>query len=64
MVEASRRACPIIPIVVYHGLVIGGLFAAPFAAWLCRHLQARVLLVIVGLLITSLSTYNLWKALG
>ena len=49
---------------VIAGLVIGGLFAAPFAAWLCRHLQARVLLVIVGLLITSLSTYNLWKALG
>jgi len=49
---------------VIAGLVIGGLFAAPFAAWLCRHLPARVLLVIVGVLISLLSLFNLWKAIG
>lgn len=49
---------------VIAGLVIGGLFAAPFAAWLCRHLPARTLLVIVGVLISSLSVFNLWKALA
>lgn len=46
------------------GLVFGGLFAAPFAAWLCHKLSARVLLWIVGLLISLLSLYNLYKALA
>ena len=45
------------------GLVVGGLFAAPFAALLCRHLRARTLLIVVGLLITSLSAWNLYRAL-
>ncbi len=46
------------------GLVIGGLFAAPFAALLTRKLNTRSLLILVGLLITVVSTYNLHKALG
>jgi uncharacterized protein len=46
------------------GLVIGGLFAAPFAAVLTRRLNTRSLLVLVGLLITVVSSYNLHKALG
>lgn len=45
------------------GLVVGGLFAAPFAALLCRHLRARALLIVVGVLITSLSAWNLYRAL-
>lgn len=45
------------------GLVFGGLFAAPLAALLVRQLPTRALLVIVGVLITSLSAWNLWKAL-
>ncbi|PRH84948.1 hypothetical protein C5L14_23615 [Labrys okinawensis] len=45
------------------GLVFGGLFAAPLAALLGRQLPTRALLVIVGVLITSLSAWNLWKAL-
>lgn len=49
---------------VIAGLVVGGLFAAPFAAWLCSKLPARTLLVIVGLLISTLSVINLWKALA
>ncbi len=49
---------------VIAGLVIGGLFAAPFAAWLCKHLQARTLLMLVGVLITTISCFNLWKALA
>jgi uncharacterized membrane protein YfcA len=48
---------------VIAGLVFGGLFAAPFAAWLCKHLQARVLLILVGVLISGLSVFNLVKAL-
>lgn len=49
---------------VIAGLVLGGMFAAPMAAWLCRHLQARVLLTMVGVLITLLSLFNLYKALA
>lgn len=44
------------------GLVVGGLVAAPIAAFVCRMLPARALLVIVGLLIACLSAWNLSKA--
>jgi uncharacterized membrane protein YfcA len=44
------------------GLVLGGLFAAPLAAMLTRHLQTKVLLVLVGSVITLISFYNLWQA--
>lgn len=46
------------------GLVVGGLFAAPLAALLTRHLHTRVLLVLVGTTISAISAYNLWRALG
>jgi uncharacterized membrane protein YfcA len=46
------------------GLVFGGLFAAPFAALLCRTLQARTLMTIVGCLVTAISLFNIWKALA
>ncbi len=44
------------------GLVLGGLFAAPFAALLCRKLHARTLLVLVGILISAVSIFNLYKS--
>jgi uncharacterized protein len=37
------------------GLVVGGLFAAPFAAYLCKRLAARTLMLLVGALITLVS---------
>lgn len=43
------------------GLVFGGLFAAPFAAVLTRHAPTKLLLAIVGVLISALSAYNLSK---
>jgi hypothetical protein len=46
------------------GLVVGGLFAAPFAAFLCKRIHARALLFIVGALVTLLSLWNLYKALA
>ena len=49
--------------VLVAGLVLGGLFAAPFAALLCRRLHARTLLITVGVLITALSAWNLARAL-
>mgnify|MGYP001342024938 FL=1 len=45
------------------GLVFGGLFAAPFAALLCKKLPARTLLIIVGTLITAISAYNIYSSL-
>ncbi|GAB1719606.1 MAG: Protein of unknown function DUF81 [Nitrosospira sp.] len=50
------------PIIV--GLVFGGLFAAPFAAVLCKKLHAKTLLILVGTLITLISLYNLYRAIG
>ncbi|MDP2246674.1 MAG: sulfite exporter TauE/SafE family protein, partial [Nitrosomonadales bacterium] len=44
------------------GLVIGGLFAAPFAAYITKHLKAKTLLILVGVLISSISAYNLYKS--
>jgi uncharacterized membrane protein YfcA len=47
---------------VVAGLVIGGLFAAPIAAWLTRKVHAKHLLVLVGVLISLVSVVNLYKA--
>ncbi len=46
------------------GLVLGGLFAAPLAALLTRHLRTRVLLLLVGGVIVAVSLFNLWRALA
>lgn len=45
------------------GLVVGGLFAAPFAAYLTKRLHTKTLLAIVGCVIALISTYNLYRAL-
>lgn len=45
------------------GLVIGGLFAAPFAALMTKSLQARTLMILVGSLITFISAFNLYQSL-
>jgi uncharacterized protein len=44
------------------GLVTGGLFAAPLAAYLTKRLHAKVLLVLVGGLISAISAFNLYMA--
>jgi uncharacterized membrane protein YfcA len=46
------------------GLVVGGLFAAPFAALLTRKLSTRTLLTLVGSVISAVSLYNIYRALG
>lgn len=51
------------PWVVVSGLVIGGLFAAPFSAYLCSQFRTKTLLILVGSLISSISLFNLYKAL-
>lgn len=44
------------------GLVLGGVAAAPLAAWICKKIPVRPLLAIVGILIIGLNVYNfiLW----
>ncbi len=46
------------------GLVFGGLFAAPFAALLCKKLHAKTLLIIIGCLITLISAFNIYIGLS
>lgn len=46
------------------GLVIGGLFAAPFAAFLTSRLKTKTLLALVGTVISIVSAYNLYHALA
>ena len=45
------------------GLVVGGLFAAPFAAVLTRMLPTRGLLILVGTVISLISFFNIYQAL-
>jgi uncharacterized membrane protein YfcA len=40
-------------------LVLGGILAAPFGGWAVRHVPARALMVAVGLLIVTLSVFQL-----
>ena len=43
------------------GLLVGGLIAAPFAAYLVKILPANVLMIAVGVLVVSLSLWNLLR---
>jgi uncharacterized membrane protein YfcA len=52
------------PWVVVAGLVVGGLFAAPFAAYLTSRLSTKTLLALVGTVISIVSLYNLYRALA
>lgn len=46
---------------VVAGLIVGGLFAAPLAAYACKKFSTRTLLILVGLLIIGISVFNLYK---
>jgi len=50
------------PIIV--GLIIGGVLAAPLAAYVCKRLPPRAFLILVAILIVALSTYTLYRALS
>lgn len=49
---------------VIFGLALGGLVAAPIAAWACRHLPTKPFMILVGVLIIALSIRTLLKAVG
>ena len=46
---------------IIFGLVVGGLFAAPFAALLCKHLPIKFLMIIVGCVVATLSIINIFQ---
>lgn len=45
------------------GLIIGGVLAAPLAAYVCKRLPSRALLIMVGILITVLSIRTIYLSL-
>lgn len=45
------------------GLIIGGVMAAPLAAYVCKRLPSRALMIIVGLLIVALSIRTICSVL-
>jgi uncharacterized membrane protein YfcA len=45
------------------GLLIGGVLAAPFGAWIAKRVNADSLLTFVGALLTLVSLYGLYRAL-
>ena len=46
------------------GLLIGGIVAAPFGAWAAKHLPAKKMLILVGVVLTLTSSYGIWSAWG
>jgi hypothetical protein len=46
------------------GLLIGGVVAAPFGAWIAKRVNPDVLLTFVGALLTLISLFGLYRALG
>jgi len=46
------------------GLLIGGVIAAPLAAWAAKLAPPKILLVLVGVLLTLTSAYGVWRAIA
>ncbi len=46
------------------GLLIGGVAAAPLGAFVAKRIEARSLLIMVGIVLTATSAFSLWKALS
>ena len=46
------------------GLLIGGVFAAPFGAWIAKRVNPDTLLTFVGGLLTLISLFGLYRALS
>lgn len=45
------------------GLIIGGVLAAPFGAFLATKINKRLFLLLIGIVITIISTLVLWDAI-
>lgn len=46
------------------GLLIGGIIAAPFGALLAKRIEAKKLMLMVGVVLTATSLYGLYRALA
>ena len=46
------------------GLLIGGLLAAPLGAWVAKHFDPKVMLILVGVVLTMTSLYGAYRAWG
>lgn len=46
------------------GLLIGGVIAAPFGAYVAKRVSAKTLLIMVGIVLTITSTYGVYRALS
>lgn len=46
------------------GLLVGGVVAAPLAAYVVKRMPARLLMVLVALIIIAVSAHTLWRALA
>ena len=46
------------------GLLIGGLLAAPIGAWAAKHFDPKVMLVLVGCVLTATSLYGVYRVWG
>jgi uncharacterized membrane protein YfcA len=46
------------------GILIGGVLAAPIGAWGARHLPAKLMLILVGVVLTLTSAFGVWRAWG
>lgn len=46
------------------GLLIGGVIAAPFGALLAKRVEAKTLMLMVGIVLTATSIYGLYRALA
>lgn len=46
------------------GLLIGGVMAAPLAAWAAKHFPAKPMLILVGVVLTITSLYGVYRAWG
>jgi uncharacterized protein len=49
---------------IISGLIIGGVIAAPFAAYATKHIPDKVLMLMVGVVIVLLSLHTILKALA
>jgi uncharacterized membrane protein YfcA len=45
-------------------LILGGVCAAPIAAWLCKKANKRLLLLLVGILVTGLNLFKLYSKIA
>lgn len=50
--------------IVTGGLLVGGLIAAPFGAMIAKRVKVRVLMLMVGIVLTATSLFSLYKALA